>query len=85
MGKDRLISEERNVGRVYVSTGQLVVPLRVRGVGIIDMEVDALQLSIRRFESWVGWEAKCLSDLGTEIIFIPVFRVCACYVIKKEG
>lgn len=36
-----MISAERNVGRVCVSTGQLVVPLRVWAGGIIDRDVDA--------------------------------------------
>lgn len=58
MGKDQVISVERNVGRVYVSTGQLVVSLRVWAGGIIDRDVDAIQLSIRRFETWIGWEAR---------------------------
>lgn len=54
MGKDQMISAERNVGRVCVSTGQLVVPLRVWAGGIIDRDVDAIQLSIRRFETRIG-------------------------------
>ena len=63
MGKDQLISAQRNVSRVCVSTGQLVVPLRVCGVGgIIDRDVDAIQLSIWRFETWIGCEARFLSD-----------------------
>ena len=60
MGKDQLISGQRNVGRVCVSTGQLAVPLRARAGGIIDRDVDALQLSIRRFETRTGREATFL-------------------------
>lgn len=63
MGKHHLISAQRNVGRVCVSTGQLVVPLRVCGAGgIIDRDEDAIQLSIRRFETRIGCEARFLCD-----------------------
>lgn len=32
------------------------------GRGITDRDVDAIQLSIRSSETWIGWEARFLSD-----------------------
>lgn len=62
MGKDQVTSVERNVGRVCILTGQLVVPLRVWDGVIINRDVDAIQLSITRFETWIGRESRFLSD-----------------------
>ncbi len=77
-----MISLERNVGRVCVSTGQLVGPLRVCAAGVTDRDVDAIQLSIGRFETRAGWEERFLSDQGTEIYLYT--RVHVSYVIKVQ-
>lgn len=64
-----MISAERNVGRVRVWTAQLFVRLRVllTGTG---------QLSIRRFETWIGRQTRFLGDEAIVIYSGPVFKVC---------
>lgn len=54
--------------------------------GIIDRDVDAIQLSIRRFESWSGWRARFLSDLRTEIYLYACLQSSSVsYVIKRKN